>query len=196
MMLVKDVIDMAKIGAIQNLVISKNENAIMKFIYLGVSELYRKFNLSIKVESINTNPDLALYELRSKDVSLLLSVYNSDGQELRQTDVMGGVYDYKIINYRSFLLRQPRHDLLFAIYKASPIMFTSIEDEVELPDAMIEALLTYVAYMGNSTINKDNKNETAYYAQKFEETCKDLDNQGYKVVLNTESINLRLKGYV
>ena len=196
MLLVKDVMELAKVGALTNLTVAKNDAALIKFIYLGVCELYRRFNLSIKIEAINTNPDLALYELRSKDVSLLLNVYNSNAQELRQTDVLGKDYDYKIINYRSFMVNKPKNDLLFAVYKASPEMLKSPEDEINLPDAMFDALLTYVAYMGHSTINKDNINESSAYLKRFDDACQELEMQGYKIPFSIESIDLRHKGFV
>ena len=62
---VKDVMDMAKISSLNNLAIAKNDDALVKFIYLGVSELYRRFNLSIKSETIPINENLNLYELRN-----------------------------------------------------------------------------------------------------------------------------------
>ena len=79
--------DMAKISSLNNLAVAKNDDALIKFIYLGVSELYRRFNLSIKSETILINENLTLYELRNPDVSLLLNVYDKLGRELKQTDV-------------------------------------------------------------------------------------------------------------
>ena len=196
MFIVNDIVEIAKLGPLNNLAVAKNNNALIKFVYLGVSELYRRFNLAIKVETIQTTPELALYELRSKDVSLLLSLYNSFQQELKQTDTLGGAHDYKLINYRSFLLSRPRNDLLFALYKATPALVTSLEDEIDLPDAMMDALITYVSYMGHSTINKDNINESSAYLKRFDSACMELENQGYKIPLISESLNLRLKGFV
>jgi len=195
-MRVSDVAEMARLSSLSNLKIAQNDNALKNFIFLGVSELYRRFNLSFKVESVTTNPDLALYELRSKDVSLLLNVYNTRGQELRQTDVLGGDYDMRIINYRSFLLKRPRNDILFAVYKASAPRIQSMDDEIDIPDSMMDALLTYVAYMGHSSINKDNINESSAYSKRFDLACQELDNQGYRIPMNSESINLALRGYV
>ena len=196
MFTVGDVIDIAKVTALTNLIISKNDDTLIKFVNLGVSELYRRFNLSIKVETIITNPMLALYELRSKDISLLLSVYNSRGEELNQSDIIGGCWDYKIVNYRSFLVQSPRDDLLFAVYKASSPKLKTVDDVIDLPDSMMDALLIYVYYLGHSTINKDNTNEANVYASRFENRCKDLDGQGYKVAITNESINMVVKGYL
>ena len=194
---VKDVMDMAKISSLNNLAIAKNDDALIKFIYLGVSELYRRFNLSIKSETVLINENLNLYELRNSDVSLLLSVYDKLGRELKQTDVFNSNdYDYKLLNFRSFLLKKPFNGILFAVYKASPIVFKDSDDIIDLPDAMIDALLTYVAYVGHSTINRDNINEASAYSQRFDLACRELEMQGYKIPLHTETLALQTKGFV
>ena len=196
-MYVKDVMDMAKISSLNNLAIAKNDDALIKFIYLGVSELYRRFNLSIKSETVLINENLNLYELRNSDVSLLLSVYDKLGRELKQTDVFNSNdYDYKLLNFRSFLLKKPFNGVLFAVYKASPIVFKDSDDIIDLPDAMIGALLTYVAYVGHSTVNRDNINEASAYSQRFDLACRELEMQGYKVPLNSETLALQSKGFV
>jgi hypothetical protein len=195
MLNVGDIVDIAKVTALNNLVVAKNEDTIIKFISMGVSELYRRFNLSIKTETIITNPMLNLYELRNKDVSLILAVYNSRGEELKQSDVIEGFYDYKIVNYRSFLLREARDDMMFAVYKASPDKVIDRDDVIDLPDSMMNALLLYVYYLAHSTINKDNVNEANVYSQRFEIACRDLENQGYKIPITTESIGMIVKGY-
>ena len=189
--------DMAKISSLNNLAIAKNDDALIKFIYLGVSELYRRFNLSIKSETVLINENLNLYELRNSDVSLLLSVYDKLGRELKQTDVFNSNdYDYKLLNFRSFLLKKPFNGILFAVYKASPIVFKDSDDIIDLPDAMIDALLTYVAYVGHSTINRDNINEASAYSQRFDLACRELEMQGYKIPLHTETLALQTKGFV
>lgn len=196
-MYVKDVMDMAKIRSLNNLAIAKNDDALIKFIYLGVSELYRRFNLSIKSETVIINENLTLYELRNPDVSLLLGIYDKLGRELKQTDIFNSNdYDYKLLNFRSFLLKKPFNGVLFAIYKASPIVFKDSDDIIDLPDAMMDALLTYVAYVGHSTINKDNINEASAYSQRFDIACRELEMQGYRINLSTESLSLQVKGYV
>ena len=201
-MLVQDILDLAKIK-LGNLAISKNNNALIKMIYLGESELFRRFNLSIKSETIRINSNLSLYELRNNDVALLLSVYDREGVELKQSDVIDSrVWDYKIINYKSFILNKPNDGLLYAVYKASPIILADPNDEIDLPDAMIDALLLYVAYMAHSTITsfdaskRGGMTESDLLYQKFLAACNELDMQGYKIPLNTETLSIRAKGYV
>ena len=86
--------------------------------------------------------------------------------------------------------------MLFAVYKASPVVFKDGKDVIDLPDSMMDALLTYVAYIGHSTINKDNINEASAYSQRFDLVCRELEMQGYKVPLNSETLALQSKGFV
>lgn len=195
-MLVQDVMDLAKIS-LNNVALSRNDNILIKYIYLGTSELYRRFNLSIRQETIPVNSDMNLYELRSSDVSLILDLFDGHGRRLHQTDVYNSnEYDYKLINFRSFLLRRPFEGILCAIYKASPVIFKDIEDEIDLPDAMLNALLLYVTYMGHSTVNRDNVNEGQIYYQRFEAACNELEMQGYKIPYSDGQEAVQTKGYV
>lgn len=199
-MLVKDIVDLAKIK-LQNLAVAKNDTALIKFTFLGVSELYRRFNLSIKSETLTINENLALYELRNSDVSMLLGIYDIAGKELIQTDIYNSQnYDYKLVNYRSFLLRKPFNGVLYTVYKASPVIFKDMDDEIDLPDAMIDALLCYVSYMSHTTINRgnirDKIEDSITYQQRFDAACRELEAQGYRIPLSSETLSLHAKGFV
>ena len=195
-MIVQDIISLIQIRS-QHLAIAKNNDALIHFINLGMEELYRRFNLSIKSETVLTVSDRALYELTNDDVQMLLSLNYKSGVEMKQSDVLDSMaYDYKIVNYRSFMLRKPFDGYVYAIYKASPVMLRDINDKVKLPGTMIPALLTYVMYMSHDIINRDNKTESNIFYQMFKRQCQELDQQGFTVPLNTESLAVQAKGYV
>lgn len=195
-MRVRDVFAMAKIR-IKNIAVNRDTAALFGFLNMAVSDLYNRFNLSIKSETILTNPDVALYEVRAEDVLMLLGLFDPRGIELKQTDVIGGVqYDYKLVNYKSFVVRKPQNGYLFAVYKASSVPLVDEDDLVQLPDSMLEALLTYIVYLSFTTINRDNMNEAAMYYQQYMNACNVLENQGYRIPLDTERINMALKGFV
>lgn len=194
-MTVKEVLDLAKIRLV-NVPVSKTNASLIALINLGVSVLYDQFNLSIKSETITTSPDLSLYELRNNDVLLLLSLYDHTGRELRQSDVIGGVaFDYKLVNYRSFLLKNPIAGHVYAMYKADSIKIRDENDVIDLPNSMTDALLNYVAYMSHSSINKEGVNEADTWHRKFNAACVELDMKGYRVPLNTESLSVQDRGF-
>ena len=197
-MTVGDILPLVKLR-LGNLIISRNDEALITLINLGISELYERFNLCIKSETINVNDRLALYELRNEDVLILLALFDKFGRELRQTDVLESMkYDYKIVNYKTFVLRKPFNGYLYAVYKASNIPVKDVRDEIDLPDAMIKALLTYVTLMARTTINKteDQQQEVGFLYQSLQKMYTDLEMQGYKIPLNTETLAVQVKGYV
>ena len=194
-MTVKEVLDLAKIRLF-NLPVSKTDTSLIALINSGVSVLYDQFNLSIKSETIATSSDLSLYELRNNDVLLLLSLYDHTGRELRQSDVIGGVaFDYKLVNYRSFLLKNPIVGHIYAMYKADSIKIQDEDDIIDLPNSMMDALLSYIAYMSHSSISKEGISEADIWYRKFNTACVELDMKGYRVSLNTESLSVQDRGF-
>lgn len=199
-MKVSEVISIAKIR-LKNLSASKNDNTMLTLVNLGVSDLYRRFNLRINSETVATNRDLAVYELRNNDVSMLLYLFDKYGRELQSSDVLDSMhYDYKILNYREFMLRKPFNGYIYAVYKANPILLMDYEDEIDLPDAMIPVVATYVCQQIEHTVNVWDrgqvKTEPSFYSQIYEKECQELVNQGYLVPLNTETVRIQLKGFV
>ena len=199
-MLVKEAISLAKIR-LKNLSASKDDAVLLSCLNLGMSDLYRRFNLRINSETVFLTPDMSVYELRNDDVSMLFSVYGRSGRELRQSDVLDSMdYDYKILNYRSFMLRHHIPDYVFAVYKANPVKLVDDNDEIDLPDAMISPLITYMASQIEHTTNVwergQVKMEASFHWQMYEKECQELVGQGYLVPLNTETIAIQLKGFV
>lgn len=201
-MLVQDVLDLVKIK-ISNLNIAKKDDSLIKMMYLGAVDLYSRFNLGIKSETLRINTDLTLYELRNPDVSLIINVYDREGKELRQSDTINGnIWDYKIINYRSFILKKPFDGLLYAVYKCSPPRFSKWTDNIDLPDAMINALVLFVAYLANNPIADsplNNNNSRVIVSTLYEEylrACEMLEMQGYKVPMLAETYDVQRKGFV
>ena len=195
-MLVQDVIALVQIRS-QHISLAEDDDTVIRFINLAMAELYRRFNLSVKSETVVVNMDRALYELENPDVQLILALYDHMGRELKQSDVIDShEADVKLVNYRSFLLNHRFNGHVYVIYKASPVMIRDVADNLKLPDCMISPMLTYISYLTNDTINRDNKNEASMFLQLFDKQCQELENQGYKVQLSTESYAVQAKGFV
>ena len=195
-MTVQEILTIAKLR-LQHLSIGKDEDVLINLINIGVGELCNRFNLAIKSETVPVNPNLALYELRNEDVQQILTIYDPAGKELAQSNVLNSTeYDYKLVNYRSFVLRKPNYGHVYVLYKASPIPVKDANDIVDLPSSMMDALVSYIAYLGQSTINRDNVNEAGFCYQRYLEACNALDMQGYKIPLNTETYSVQSKGFV
>jgi hypothetical protein len=198
-MTVKELIDLAQNTVLTQLPLGNNTHreTIKLCFYLGMLELYKRFNLLIKTEVIHTCEETSVYDLRNTDVNQVLSIYDESGKELTAQNVIGSDnYDYKQLNYRSFLLTHPKDEYLMFVYKASPAMIYSEDDVLDLPSDMICALIDYVAYRGHSTINRDNVVEANSYYVRFEKDCIELEAQGYKVNLSPAAMPVQFKGFI
>ena len=202
-MIVRDVMDILKLR-LNNIAVSKNESLLISLINLGVTELYRRFNLSIKSEIVTTSKDIYNYQLKNGDVSLILALYDNKGVELQQSDVIDSPnWGCKITGYKSFILNKPEDNIVLILYQASPVRLMDGMDNIELPDAMLTALMAYVIYMCSSTaITTSNVSaanggtEADVYFQRYIALCNELENQGYKIPISTESLSVMAKGYI
>ena len=184
---------------LSNLSINTNTDIILPYLNMGVSELYKRYGLSIREEVIPTCTAKRLYELHNDDVLFLYSVYDSSGKEIPQLDTYDdrGLH-YKQVNYRSFLLTESFEGMVYCIYKAAPERLEDENDEIDVPDPMLDVLENYVTYKVLSILNGDQLHgqETFSYRQITEQLMKDLDDQGYGAMAQTERFSLHRKGFV
>jgi hypothetical protein len=196
-MTTNEFIALAKSSVLAQLPVNEDTAVIRLYVELGLIELYKRFNLSIKTEAIQTVPETALYELRSPDINQVLALYNSKGEELLPITIIGSRdYDYKQLNYRTFLFAEPKDEFITFVYKAAPANITDFDEELPIPPDMTGVLLDYVGFRAHSTINKDNVNEANVYHNRFEKGCMFLEQQGYRVNLNTACHRIQDKGFI
>lgn len=195
-MKVKDIISLVKVTSLHNLVIP-NEEDLLTMVYLGLSELYLKFDLLIKTVPVKITSLTPVYDLRVNDLNRVIAVYSANGSELTTSSIIGDYnYDYKQITYKTFVFQRPIDSTVYFIYNASPERLESMEDELDMPNAFMAALMDYVAYLGHSRINQDGSVESNLYLQRFIAGCNVLVAKGYKINRATETLAIQNSGLV
>lgn len=198
-----DLIDLVQIQ-LANWNISRDESALYQYLNMGMVDLYEKFNLGLKSETIQIVPEQAVYQLKNDDVNLVLKVYTEDGTELNSSDVIDSrEWDYKIVNYRTLLVHNPRgvDGLLYVLYKASPVVVVDKNDRLDIPDTFKEALMLYMMYLGTATIHSEASNEfrswdtKSVFLQLYTNKCAELLQFGYRVPIDSEAMPMYAKGY-
>lgn len=182
--------------------ISRNDEALFYYLNLGLIDLYEKFNIGIRSESIRVVPEQAVYNLKNDDVNLILKIYNEAGEELNDSDVIDSkLWDYKLINYKTFILHKPFDGLLYVLYKSAPIPIRDTDDNIDLPEAFKEALMLYMLYLGTATIHSEASNEYRSWDTKsvfytlYSNKCAELIQLGYKIPIDSEAMPVVAKGY-
>ena len=198
-MLARECCQLAKIR-LKNLSATKDEGLVLSTLNLAINDLYRRFNLKVESETVVVHTDLAVYTLRNDDVNMLIGLCDRFGREMKQGDVLDGIeYDYKLVNYKQFMLRHLFNGYVFGIYTANPIKIVTGNEELDIPEAMIHAVITYMGYMFEHTVNVWDrgqvKSEPSFYWQMYEKECQELVNQGYRIPINIETVAIQAKGY-
>lgn len=198
-MLVSDIIVDARAGELSQISVSDEE--ILSYINLANIELHKRFNLRILVEALTIRESVNVYTLRSKNINKILSVYNKDGKEVRLRNVdspfTDSCYDIEQISYNTFLVpNPPKEDIFTFMYRAAPEKVKSVEDEVDIPYAMLEAMLNYIGYRAHTSINGDIRAENNTHYMRFEKSCKQLEDMGYGFNIVPYATNVAEKGFV
>lgn len=185
--------------------ISRNDDALYAYINMGMIDLYEKFNLGIRSESIRVVPEQMVYNLKNDDVNLILKCYSEDGRELRSSDVVDSKdWEYKIINYKTLMINNVNKvdGIIYVLYKSAPIPIVDTDDYLDLPDAFKEVLMLYGMYLGTATIHSEASNEYRSWDTKsvfytlYTSKCAELQQLGYKIPIDSEGMGIVAKGYV
>lgn len=179
---VKRIFNIVKNITVAQLPVKMKDDVILQAIDLGVIELYKRFNLSIKIENIQTTENINLYSIDSENITQILQIIDSNGNELKRIRFVNDKdADYKVISFRNIILLKPKNEVLTVIYKSSlPKQIESIDDKIDIPLDFINVLVDFVTYRCHITLNNDNLNEVDTHYKRFETSCLDLINSGYK----------------
>jgi len=191
-MQVSEIVKHIKYGDLSNLGVSKNldstdpakvakaEEQIISYINLGLIELYKRFNISIQAEIVQTDPLVSTYTLRNKNIAKILNVYDASGYELKfQELAYQENYDIKEIGYLTYLFKNPKEEEVAFVYKGMPETVTSVTEDTQLPKVMLEALVNYIGQRAYASVGGTKQEDQTLYFNKFNESCKVLENHGY-----------------
>lgn len=159
---------------------NKTDEIVIRYLNLGLIELYKRFNVDVKAEVIKTSTVTPFYTLRNKDINLILGCLTSDGLELKKQQFIGDMdYDIKMVTTTSFLCTAPTDTELLFIYRASPELVTASTVDINLPYVMLEALLHYIGYRAHGSLDGSIQAESNTHYIRFEKSCTLLRNEGY-----------------
>lgn len=197
---VGEIINFARYGELRQLAVKDDNNALLTYVNQALIELYKRFNLSIKIEVVRTLPVTKVYMLRSKDINQVLDVFDADNKKLRTKKTTADMdYDYTQINYNTYLFRDPKEEDVMFFYKAAPSLVSALGDDISIPYDMLEAMLNYIAYKAHSTlrtVSTDERFQDVSYYKKFEASCKELELRGYVVDLFGVMPDIRERGFI
>lgn len=188
----QEVITMAANSELSNINIKDDVPTVIGYMNLGIIELYKRFALSTKEHVITLLDGVEIYDMPTDfmwaieaygeaDVNSVIKVnkisINDEDDELGINTINWRQVQVPIATTGSFIS---------IIYAASPVLVTelTINDPLPLPIQMIEPLLNYIGYKGNTPT--DSVEENNMYYRRFELSCKRIEDKG---MFTADSLN-------
>ena len=192
-MLVSDFISLVKEGSLSQTTVS--ETSVIKFINIGLIELFSKFNLSNTTEVITLVEGTDEYALPDDFISVI-SITTS-GQYFRDnlgviTPILTTTFDvpvnvqgdYNSVFINSKLLLtvplQVTGQTYTLVYRASPATVTdqTLDEELEILPQYLEPLMLYVTYLGFMQNGGGTPTDTNLYLSRYKDAIQELINTG------------------
>lgn len=214
-MTVQNAIDLAASTKLKNIAVAKDTAAVLGYLNLGITELYKRFPLRVDEAIITLRDNKTEYKVdgTDPDVSMpansqfmwLVSAYQEveDTETTKFDTVLMPVNEednpmsLQTVAWNTVqipLSRTGAHVSL--IYVAAPAYYTvnNLTEQLPLPPQMVEPLLEYIAYQAKSSIGTIQDTALAY--QEFEASCSRVEMRGMITSDDLEMLGRDLKGFV
>lgn len=208
-MTVNQVIDLAKNGELKNIAVREDTIAVLGFLNLGLIELYKRFPLNTKEVIITLGSDGTIddpytmisdtiYEMPD-DYMYILEAYQevpAHSNALVSTVSVNDEDDPLSINTVSWNRVQipvtTTGSYISLIYAGAPtyLTITDVDERLELPPQLLNALLQYIGYQGHASVNPNQQESNNTYYQRFEVACSQAETLG---VITSDSMNMNTR---
>ena len=201
-MTVKQVIDLAKASELAGLPAASKDETVLGFINLGVLELYKRFTLSVE-EWIIALEDGQSYYTAPEDFMWIIAAYGEVGMDsVQEVNVLPVNEEDNPLSINTVGWNKVQVPLsvtgayVSIIYAATPEVYnvTDMDKTVNIPPQMVEALLAYIGWRANSTIDTGIQTEDTVWYNRFESSCSRLEVKGFinaNDVVMTNRLNMR-----
>lgn len=201
-MTVRQVIDLAKASELTGLPAASKDETVLGFINLGVLELYKRFTLSVE-EWIIALEDGQSYYTAPEDFMWIIAAYGEVGMDsVQEVNVLPVNEEDNPLSINTVGWNKVQVPLsvtgayVSIIYAATPEVYsvTDMDKTVNIPPQMVEALLAYIGWRANSTIDTGIQTEDTVWYNRFESSCSRLEVKGFinaNDVVMTNRLNMR-----
>ena len=204
-MTVKQVIDLAKASELTGLPAASKDETVLGFINLGVLELYKRFTLSVE-EWIIALEDGQSYYTAPEDFMWIIAAYGEVGMDsVQEVNVLPVNEEDNPLSINTVGWNKVQVPLsvtgayVSIIYAATPEVYsiTDMNKTVNIPPQMVEALLAYIGWRANSTIDTGIQTEDTVWYNRFESSCSRLEVKGFITANDMVMTNrLNMRGFV
>ena len=208
-MIIKEIVNLAKFSELSGVAAKDNLDAIVAFINLGMIELYTRFPIKVEEYLIPLQTGTSYYDMPNNFMYALCAYgeaqHNDDNQHvelsINDEDDEFGIFfnDWNTVQVPS----PTTGSFISVLYvaKPEPITATQADDgvtQLDLPDPLIDCLLSYVGYRGHLGVKSDARSENNAQWQRFERNCQKAEKLGVAAPSDSMKMTKRLqdRGFV
>lgn len=173
-------------------------------INMGLTALHKRFGLKYKDETVDLMPGQHTYLLTSPDLLRIEAVKDPEGNEYRINDA-NDVCSLQMPNYKTLVLPMDLETTALIVrYRADHPKIGTMKRysyapnvEIDLAAQYLEPLLYYIASRVMNPIGMSESFHTGNnYAAKYEQSCQELERQGYSHSQVEEDTRFERNGWV
>lgn len=206
-MKIQEVVDIARYSELNSVAMKDDVNAIVAFLNIGMTELYTRFPIKVKEFVAELVEGQSLYDLPD-DYMYALSAYVEPEETAATNELVqiaiNDAGEEKSIYLPDWKTLQVPDEItssivsLVYVAKPTPIRADNLEAEIELPDTLVDALMSYLGYRAHLGIRSDAQSENNAQWQRFERNCKKARDLGVAYQLDALDMSKRLsdRGFV
>lgn len=198
-MIIQDVITAARYSELSSVAVKDNDAAVISFLNLGMLELHKRFPIKVNEQVIPLVTGVFLYSLRN-DYMYALSAHGKVAAApdttvelgINEADSPTSVFfpSYKQVQIPAGIVGTAAS----VVYVAKPYNYTvaNLNDELDLPETLIEPLLHYIGYKGHLGVRGDAQAENNTHYQRFDRSCKKAKELGVAFPADSWNMTTRL----
>ena len=185
-MVIEDVLNLAKYSELSSVAVKEDTTAIMSFVNLGMVELYIRFALKRVEHTITVVEGQTVYDMPA-DFMYATSAFQKvlENNKLVNQDVpLNEELSYSSVFFTSYNRIQIPEDIkvteITVIYVPKPVRYTEsdLDVELDLPEVLIDCLLSYLGYKGHLGVRSDGQSENNSHALRFERSVQKVKELG------------------
>ena len=205
-MIIKELITLAKFSELSGVAVKDNTEAIVAFINLGMIEIYGRFPVKTEEHIIEVVSGTSLYTTPSNFLyatDAYIEAPEDSDEEFTSIGINDEDDEFSIFFTSWNTVKVPESladSSVYLKYSSKPSSITIVQakdgiTELDLPDTLIDCLLSYLGYRGHLGVKSDSQSENNAQWARFERNCKKAKELGiaypaYAVTMN-ERINDR-----
>lgn len=185
-MTLQQIVDLAADAELKQLSVKNSNSVIIGYVNLAMIELYKRFPLKVEEHIVTITENQLVYDMPTNFMWLVAAYGEVAENDYINTKTLpineeDNELSINTINWRQVQIPSP--DIgsnISLIYVAAPTILAedNLEDEVELPPQMLEALLHYVGYRGHAALNGEINAENSTHYTRFEKSCAMIKSEG------------------